>query len=144
MSFFRNARPLLAAKALRKFTPGPPRHLNEARFPTVDRKACSLVWKNRNQVDITLQDRASSMTFPLSLRRDAASFISCFHEGGIISLNSKKEPAKELRVGSDNGLLYFSMKEGDAVITTGLGQAEAALASTLIQHADRKRIATSL
>ncbi len=128
-------------RAARKFVAGPPRGLNEAKFTTIDRKSCTFAWTKRNQIDITLQDRTSSVTFPLNLRRNAGAFTSCYADGGMCALQSEQEPEKELRVGSDKGVLYFALKGKSGSITTGLGPAEAAIASTLIRHAERRRIA---
>ncbi len=137
---FRASAILHQVKATRKFTPQPPRFLNEARLTTVDRKICSMQWDGRSQISITLQDRASSLTFPMSLRRNAGKFLSCFMDGGMISLKSSAEPPMELLVGSDKGVLYFSMKGPESTITTGLATGEAATASSLIQYAEQTRI----
>ena len=135
-----SSRALLLSRPVRRFTPGPPRHINEARFTTIDRKQCSFVWKNGSQIDITLQDRTKSITFPLNLRRDAGKFINCAREGGISSLADHQDPKAELRIGSDKGVLYFAMKGSDASITTGLAPAEAAIATALIKAAETSRI----
>jgi hypothetical protein len=141
----RSSRSFLSARMQPKFVPGPPRHLNEARIPTVDRKTFSLMWNGRNQIDITLEDRVSRYTFPMLLGRDGAKFVSCFRDGGMVTLTSASEdsPPLELRVGSDKGLLYFSMKGDSGTITTGLGPGEAALANSLVCFADRQRIMRS-
>jgi hypothetical protein len=110
----------------------------------VDRKICSLKWDGRNQIDITLQDRASAVTFPLNLRRDAGKFLSCFRDGGMISLRPSSDSMTELRVGSDKGMLYFSLKGDDTTITTGLNSGEAVLASSLIRFAEQKRLERAL
>jgi hypothetical protein len=131
-------------RTARRYIPGPPRSLNEARINTVDRKICSLKWDGRNQIDITLQDRASAVTFPLNLRRDAGKFLSCFRDGGMISLRPSSDSMTELRVGSDKGMLYFSLKGDDTTITTGLNSGEAVLASSLIRFAEQKRLERAL
>jgi len=124
-----------------KYIPPPPRHLNEARLPTVDRKTFSLNWNGRNKIDIILEDRVSSYTFPMSLGRDAGKFISCYRDGGIVSLKSFSEECPlELRVGSDRGILYFSMKGEGGTITTGLGPGEAAIAHSLVSFAENQRV----
>ena len=136
--FFR----MMLARAGRKFTPGPPRHLNEARFTTMDRKTCLMVWKTKNEVDITLQDRASSITFPMNLRKHAASFGSCYEEGGMFTMTSSKAPETEFRVGADNGVLYFSLKSEHSNITTGLSAPDAIIMTRLLEFANSRRIAT--
>ena len=103
------SRVLRSGKTVRKFVQQPPRHINEARLTTVDRKICSLNWDGRSQLSLTLQDRASSLTYPISLRRDAGKFQSCYRDGGMISLKSTSETPVELLVGADRGVLYFSI-----------------------------------
>ena len=140
MSLLRSTRKLLFARAARSFQPGPPRHLNEARLSTVDRKICSMQWDGRNQISVTLQDRASSITFPLSVSRHAGQFLACFEDGGMCSLKASKEGDMELRVGSDKGILYFSLKSNDTTITTGLGPREAAITASLLRFAEKSRV----
>jgi hypothetical protein len=101
-----------------------------------------MVWKNRNQVDVTLQDRASSVTFPMNLRKHAASFASCYEEGGMFSMKSSKLPDTEFRVGADKGILYFSLKGEHANITTGLSPSEATIMNSLLKFAEKRRISS--
>lgn len=89
---------------------------------------------------MTLQDRASSLTFPMSLRRDAGKFLACVSDGGMVSLKSSAESPMELMVGSDKGALYFSLKGDDSTITTGLAPSEAAIANSLIRFAETSRL----
>lgn len=140
---FRITSSLFQARNVRKFVPQPPRHFNEARLNTVDRKICSMKWDGRNQVELTLQDRATSLTFPFNLRRDAGKFLSCFSDGGMVTLNTGGDQHSELRVGSDKGILYFSLRGDDSTITTGLGSGDAAIAASLIRFAEQKRIERS-
>ena len=140
MSLFRNSKAALFSRVVRKFTPGPPRHINEARLTTVDRKICILTWDGRNQISLTLQDRASSLTFPLSVARHAGKFVACYQDGGMCSLKPSKEAGMELRVGSDRGILYFSLKSDDTTITTGLGPGDAAVAASLLRFAEQSRV----
>jgi hypothetical protein len=130
----------LAVRPQRKFIPQPPRHLNQAKLTTVDRKICSLDWDGRNTINFTVQDRASSLTFPFSLRRDAGKFISCFKDGGMVSLKSTSDAPVELLVGSDKGILYFSVKGPDSTITTGLAAGDAAIAHSLVKFAESRRL----
>ena len=54
--------------------------------------------------------------------------------------SGKEGEAAELRVGSDKGILYFSLKGENASITTGLAAPEAAIANSLLSRAERKRL----
>lgn len=128
----------------RKFTPQPPRHINEAKLQTVDRKACSLIWRTKNQIEVLLQDRTTSVSFPINLRRDAGKFLTCARDGGIASLSDSRVPKSELRIGSDKGILYLSLKGEDSTITTGLAPCEAAIATSLVRFAENRRIAASI
>jgi hypothetical protein len=140
---FRVSSILLSARTTGKYTPQPPRYFNAARLNTVDRKICSMQWDGRNQIELTLQDRATSLTFPFNLRRDAGKFLSCFNDGGMVSLAAGSEEKYELRVGSDKGILYFSLRGDDSTITTGLGPSDAAIAASLIKFAELKRLERS-
>jgi hypothetical protein len=131
-------------RAARKFPTSPPRNMHEARFITIDKKNCLLTWKTRSQIDITLQDRTTTVTFPLRLRRDAGKLISCVREGGITSLKDGTESPVELRVGFDRGILYFAARDDSSSISTGLAPGDASLAMALIQHADKKRLTRNL
>lgn len=132
------------ARTVKKFVQMPPRQMNEAKLSTVDRKACSLVWQTRNKVELLLQDRTTSLSFPLNLRRDAGKFLSCSRDGGISTFIDHEKPDCELKVGSDRGVLYFSLKSDGGTITTGLSGSDAAIATSLIRFADKNRIAASL
>ena len=133
---------LLPRKSQPVYVPGPPRNLNQARLPTVDRKIFEVNWNGTNQIEISLEDRVSSYKFPMILGRDGGKFVACYRDGGIVSFKSTAEGSPiELRVGSDKGLLYFSMKGETGTITTGLGSGEAAILSSLVAFADEKRIA---
>lgn len=134
----------LLARVVKKFTPGPPRHLNEARFATIDRKQCTFVWKSSGLIEINLQDRAMSLTFPLLVSRDAGKFLSCIENGGIATLTGPKDSSTELRIGSDKGVVYFALKGGETSITTGLAPAETAIATSLIRSAYNTRLARSM
>ena len=118
--------------------------MHEARFTTIDKKNCVLTWKSRSNIDITLQDRATTVTFPLRLRRDAGKLMTCVREGGITSLRDEVESPVELRVGFDRGILYFAAKDESSSISTGLAPGDASLAMALIQHAEKKRIMRSM
>lgn len=130
-------------QSVKKFAQLPPRHLNEAKLNTVDKKVCSLVWRSGNKIDITLQDRTSNVTFPLNLRKDAGKFLSCSRDGGITKFTDFENPTTELKVGSDRGVLYFSLKSDEGTITTGLSASDAAIATSLIRFAENKRIRSS-
>lgn len=121
-----------------------PRNLTDAKFLTIDKKNCTLSWKNYSQIDITLQDRATTVVFPIRLRRDAGKIITCVREGGITSLADTQNPGIELRVGFDRGILYFAARNEEGSISTGLAPSEASLAIVLIQQAERKRVYRSL
>lgn len=140
---FRHSLALLA-RISKPYTPGPPRHLNEARFATIDRKQCTFLWKSGGAIDIVLQDRATSVTFPFLVGRDGGKFLSCASEGGIAVLAGPKDSNTELRIGSDKGVLYFALKGGDSSITTGLGPAESALAVSLVKHTYKARVERSM
>ena len=130
-------------RTVRKLPTTPPRNIHEARFLTIDKKNCLMTWKSRSQIDITLQDRTTNVTFPLRLRRDAGKLLTCYREGGITSLKDEVESPIELRVGFDRGVLYFAAKDESGSISTGLAPGDASLAMALIQHAERKRITRS-
>lgn len=102
------------------------------------------MWTSSGSIDIILQDRASSVTFPLFVGRDGGKFLSCTSNGGIAVLQGPKDSNTELRIGSDRGVLYFALKGGDSSITTGLGPAESALATSLVKHAFAARVARSM
>lgn len=118
----------------------PPRGINEAKFTTIDKKNLVLSWKNRGQIDMTFQDRTTTVSFPLKLRRDAGKLITCVRDGGITSLNDVREPSTELRVGYDRGVLYFAARNDSSSISTGLAPSEASLIMSLIQRAEKQRI----
>ena len=131
-------------RAVSKFPARPPRNMHEARFMTIDKKNCLMTWKTRSQIDITLQDRTTTVTFPLRLRRDAGKLMTCVREGGITSLKDDLEKPVELRVGYDRGILYFAARDESNSISTGLAPGDASLAMALIQNAEKKRILRSL
>ena len=130
----------LLSRNLKRLQETPVRRLNEARFTTIDRKNCSFNWTSGSQVDITLQDRTNSITFPMNLRRNAGKLLSCMREGGIVSLSDSKYPEVELKVGSDKGVIYFALKNESTSISTGLAPGEAAILNSLIQFSEKRRI----
>jgi hypothetical protein len=127
----------------RKFPEGPLRNMNEAKFATIDKKNLILSWKNRGQVDITLQDRTNTVTFPLKLKRDAGRLLTCVKDGGITSLVDSSEDGSELRVGFDRGVLYFAARSDSSSISTGMAPSEASLIVALIRKAEQQRICSS-
>ncbi len=128
-------------RSVKKYVPPPPRNLNEAIFRTTDHKGMQLKWTSIGYIELTVQDRAHALTYPINLAKYAGCIISSFRDGGLCEMvPSSKAKDISLKVGSDKGMLYFAIRNDGQSITTGLSKDDSRLAYSLIQFAERNRI----